>query len=226
MKTALAITALLFALLVIPALFRQAPKVPAQENADVLPWKVEALGDGNSRVFGLTVGKDTLLSLEQRFGKDHELALIAAPGEAGSVEIYFERLPEGFPGGRLIATADLDSDTVAAMKARAGKFSYMDSNTRKYPLAAEDRQTALNTRFRALAFIPAINLEEQTILDRFGPPAERIKGEGTTEHFLYPVKGLDVVFDSKGKELLQYVPPARFSALREPLAKRQADAGK
>lgn len=226
MKIALLITALLLALIVVPALFRDGPAPPEQLNADNLPWTVEALGDGRSRVFGLVLGNDTMRALEQRFGSDFQLALIAAPGEAGEVEIYFEQMPRGYPAGRIIATAGFSPEEVAAIKERAGKFNYMDSSTKQYPLAAADRELTLGTKIRALAFIPAANLDEKTIIDRFGPPAERIKGEGTTEHFLYPSKGLDVVLDTKGKELLQYVPPARFATLREPLAKRQAEAGK
>ena len=55
------------------------------------------------------------------------------------------------------------------------------------------------------------------ILERFGQPAERIRVGENLEHFLYPAKGLDVVLDSKGRELFQYVAPARFDALRAPL---------
>ena len=38
-------------------------------------------------------------------------------------------------------------------------------------------------------------------------------------HLLYPDKGLDVVVDGNGKELLQYVAPRDFAELREPLNK-------
>jgi hypothetical protein len=54
------------------------------------------------------------------------------------------------------------------------------------------------------------------ILERFGQPAERIRVNEHLEHLLYPAKGLDIVLDSKGRELLQYVAPARFEALRAP----------
>ena len=39
----------------------------------------------------------------------------------------------------------------------------------------------------------------------------------TRVHLLYPEKGLDVVVDAEGKELLQYVAPRDFALLREPL---------
>jgi hypothetical protein len=42
------------------------------------------------------------------------------------------------------------------------------------------------------------------------------------EHFLYPAKGLDLILDRKGKEVLQYVAPRDFARLREPLTARHA----
>ena len=62
-------------------------------------------------------------------------------------------------------------------------------------------------------------MDEAIILQRFGTPAERIRQGETLEHFLYPDKGLDLVLDSKGKEVLQYVAPADFARLRAPLGK-------
>jgi hypothetical protein len=56
-------------------------------------------------------------------------------------------------------------------------------------------------------------------VQRFGAPAERIRQGETLEHFLYPARGLDIVLDSKGKEVLQYVAPADFARLRAPLGK-------
>ena len=38
----------------------------------------------------------------------------------------------------------------------------------------------------------------------------------------HAAKGLDLVLDSKGRELLQYVAPARFDALRAPLLAQAA----
>ncbi len=72
----------------------------------------------------------------------------------------------------------------------------------------------------AIAFIPAANLDEAIVLQRFGAPDERIRADENREHFLYRAKGLDVQLDAKGKEVLQYVPPRDFARLRDPLVKR------
>ena len=82
--------------------------------------------------------------------------------------------------------------------------------------------TADRAPIRSIAFIPSTNLDEATILQRFGAPAERLRGGEHIEHFLYPARGLDVVLDAKGKELPQYVAPRDFARLRQPLAARPA----
>ena len=93
----------------------------------------------------------------------------------------------------------------------------MQSTTLKATLAEADLAAALAAPIRGLAFIPSAQLDEAVILERFGQPAERIRVNDHVEHLLYPTRGLDVVLDTKGRELLQYVAPARFDALRAPL---------
>ena len=39
-------------------------------------------------------------------------------------------------------------------------------------------------------------------------------------HWLYPVKGLDVVVREEGKEVLQYVAPREFERLARPLVEK------
>jgi hypothetical protein len=103
------------------------------------------------------------------------------------------------------------------MRERAVKSAFMDGTTRKYTLAAADLQTAMQAPIQSLSFIPQANLDEATAVGRFGQPAERVRSNDHVEHFLYPGKGLDLVLDTEGKELLQYVAPARFALLRAPL---------
>jgi hypothetical protein len=74
-------------------------------------------------------------------------------------------------------------------------------------------------RVKAVSVIPTVNLDEATIVQRFGQPGERIQVSEKRVHLLYPEKGLDVVVDGDGKELLQYVAPRDFALLREPLLK-------
>ncbi len=218
MKTALSVVALLLALIaalfVLPLVLHG--KDDSSEPSHGLPWQIDALYGGKSRVFHLILGESTLQDAKQALGNDLQLALIAAPNEAGAVEAYFDRINTGFITGKMIVTAEIPAETLVKMRERAIKQEYMESSTRRITLAREDLQLAMQSQIRAISFIPSINLDAGMVEQRFGTPAERIK-IGSLEHLLYPEKGLDVMLDTEGKELLQYVAPGRFAQLKEPL---------
>ncbi len=199
----------------------QKPDPAAQQVASVLPWQIEVLPNGASRVMGLTLGPagqaSTLADARQRWGQDMEVAIIAAPGEAGMLEAFVDPAAAGFITGKVVLTADLPANVIQGMRERALKAEFMESTTRKYKLTPEDLAEAMKAPLIAMSFIPQANLDEATVLARFGQPAERVRSNGHLEHFLYPAHGLDLSLDTEGKELLQYVAPAQFDRLVKPL---------
>lgn len=225
MKIALAIIVAALAILLGPVVWQFTHYQPQDVPSSGLPWQIETLPGGEAQVFGLTLGRSTLADARARFGTEMQLAVIAEPGEDGNVEGYYESVTAGFVAGKLIVTAELSPELIAGMRERAPKTQYMQSTTRRATLAPADEAAALAAPIRGLAFIPGAQLDEAVILERFGQPAERIRVNAHQEHLLYPGKGLDLVLDSKGRELLQYVAPARFEALRAPLL-AQAAGGK
>jgi len=184
-----------------------------------LPWQIETFSDGTSRVFGLTLARSTLADARQRFGQDVDIGIIAPPKETGTLEAYYYQVAAGPITGRIILVADLDQRVVAHLRARAVKSEYMESATRRYFLRQEDLPVALAAPIATLTFIPSVNLDERTVLGRFGAPSERVR-TGHVEHFLYPDRGLDLALDDKDKEVLQYVAPRDFARLRAPLMHR------
>ena len=204
MKIAIAIIVLALAILVGPAVWQFSRHTPQAVPTTGLPWQIETLPGGESKVFDLTLGHSTLADARKRFGDDMPLAVVAEPNESGNVEGYYENVTAGFVAGRLIVTADLPPAVIDAMRERS-------------PKTDSDFAAALAAPIRALSFIPAAQLDEDIVIQRFGQPTERIRVNEHVEHLLYPARGLDLVLDSKGKELLQYVAPARFEALRAPL---------
>lgn len=121
--------------------------------------------------------------------------------------------------GKMVLVADVGRETIAQLRQRAVKAEYMDSSTRKYILQQDDLAFAWRAPIAGITFIPAVSLDAETVLKRFGAPAERIRVDEQVEHFLYPQKGLDLMLDSQGKEVLQYVAPREFARLRAPLIK-------
>jgi hypothetical protein len=188
-----------------------------------VPWRVEPQSGGAIKVMGLTLAPDgvqgsTLQDAYNMWKDGMEIAIIAAPGEDGTLEAFVDPLAAGMISGKGVITAQLPKDQIKAMRERALRAEFMESTTRKYKLDPMDLQTALKAPISALSFIPQANLDEATIISRFGQPAERVRGNGHVEHFLYPDRGLDIALDTEGKELLQYVAPPLFDAqLRAPL---------
>lgn len=217
LKSILLFVALVVALLAAPLLFIADNRKPVEQAGEGMPWQIEALGEGYTRVFGLTPGASTLDAARARLGNDAEVALIVAPGETGSVEAFYQSVSAGGVTGKMVLTLETTRADREAMLKRAVKAEYMESTTRRITLADVDLQALKQARIVAIAFIPAAQLDEAVVLQRFGAPAERIRSSEHTEHFLYPAKGLDLRLDAKGKELLQYVAPREFARLRDPL---------
>jgi hypothetical protein len=221
LKVAAGVFVLLVATLLAQMLFappREAPPALTQG----MPWQIELPGPGQSRVFGLTLGggtASTLADARHLSAEAPKLALLAPQEAPPSLEAYFESVSFGALTGRLVLSIATTAADLEAIRARAAKTDHLDSGMRKYALQESDRDRAERMPLAAIAFIPSASLDEAVILQRFGTPAERIRQGETLEHFLYPAQGLDVVLDSKGKEVLQYVAPADFARLRAPLGR-------
>ena len=219
MKFALSLIALIIAALVLPFFL---PASGKQEGVDPnlnLPWQIDLDGQGGSRVFGVRPGVDTLAEVRLVLGSDVEIAIVAMPDEVGSLEAYYTQLPLGFVLAKVIVTVDTTPELIIAMRDRALKAVHMESTTRKIRLHPDDLALAERLPVKAISVIPTVNLDEVTVVQRFGPPGERVVVSEKRVHLLYPEKGLDILVDSDGKELLQYVAPRNFAVLREPLLK-------
>jgi hypothetical protein len=182
-----------------------------------LPWQIEVLPDGSTRVFGLHIGSSRLADAIEILGSDMELAIIAASDEVGNLEMYYGHYRAGLLSGKLVLQTDIDEQKIKNWRDNASKSEYMATGkAKKYMLSPDDLPMVLNEVIIGLTFIPAVNLDEEVILARFGEADRRVQSDGTV-HYLYPEKGLDVVYHEESKEILQYVTPDAFTQLVQPL---------
>ncbi len=182
-----------------------------------LPWQIETLPEGRSKVFGITLGQDTMLQVRERLGPDMQLAIINAAVNDHSLEMYYDRYTAGVLSGKLVLTADLAADKLVQMVERSTKTGYTKTGARKFRLHPDDLPLAWQAPVQAITFIPTVNLDRPTVIKRFGEPAEIIGSGEQTTHLLYPDKGLDLILNEDGKEILQYIAPREFFRLRDPL---------
>ena len=182
-----------------------------------LPWQIEILPDGHSKVFGLVPGVTTLQEAITVLGEEYELAIVESDASV-SLEMYFSDYRAGIMSAKLVLVAKTDAEELAYWQQRAAKVDYMASGSaKKYRLAAEDQPAALQSVLRSIACVPGVNLDDEILRKRFGEPAEQILAEQGLSYYLYPELGLVITLSDKTKEVLQYVAPYDFNSLRAPL---------
>jgi len=182
-----------------------------------LPWQIELLPDGTSKVFGVTLGQSTLGEAREQLGDDMELAIIVVAADDHGLEMFYSHYTAGVFSGKLIVAADIGPDTLEQLLDRAVNAEYLESGARKFHVNPDDLPVAYQAAVKSITFIPGIALDEQTALKHFGTPAETIRRSDQVAHLLYPGKGLDLTINKDGKDILQYVAPREFAELRDPL---------
>lgn len=188
-----------------------------QQSLTGLPWQIDTLDDGYTRVFNLQPGKSTLKQASQEFGDDMELAIVVQGQDAGSLEMYYGHYRVGLLGGKMVFAAGTDQAMLAQWRENAVGFEYMATgNAKKYYVSANDLDQALDSTIFSITFIPSVNLDEEVVTARFGTPDQRVVS-GTVVHYLYPEKGLAIAISEDTRDVLQYVQPADFSSLSVPV---------
>jgi hypothetical protein len=206
--------------------FNPVPAVRAPTAASGVPWAIEALPDGATRVFGLNLPGSTLLDAQAAWGDELQLALMASRDQPAALEAYVENYRRGPISGRLVLSASATPKAMSRWREHATKEQPVSADTRRIALRADDIADALRSPIVGVGFIPSAQIDAQTLRLRFGEPAQRVTGAGQAEHWLYPDQGLAILFDPQGRELLQYVAPADFERrLRAPLLKALPPAG-
>jgi hypothetical protein len=98
----------------------------------------------------------------------------------------------------------------------SGKPEKLPSRAIKYPL--DDLKHEMSDRkILSLTYIPKSSVDRELLLRFFGKPDEVISLNENIEHWLYPHKGLDVMFNRQGKEMFQYTTLADFERMRQKL---------
>ncbi len=184
-----------------------------------LPWQIELLEDGSTKIFGLQPGKSLLTDALEILGDDMDIAIIVATNsdDVGNLEMYYGHYKAGLLSGKLILQTSASKQDIKRWRENSPKFEFMPTGrAKKHILLDDDLPQVLEETILGITFVPAVNLDEKTILARFGEPAQRIELAGVI-HFLYPEKGLDIALHEESKEVLQYVAPDAFDKLVLPL---------
>lgn len=222
-----AVAVVLAAVLWLPMLQPAAPD--PSDGAGRLPWQVQVRPDGGLRVLGLTVGgpqADSLDGAQALWPQEvMKIAVLANRDAAPALEAFLDAVRVGGLQGKLVLTARVDAATLAAWSERATQRDTLPSGAHRLTLAAADLDAARRSPLAGAVFLPAARLDEATLLQRFGPGAQRLTTPDGAVHLLYPGIGTAITLDSSGdaRPVVQYAPPAEFEArLHAPLRQSAA----
>ncbi|MFN3785954.1 MAG: hypothetical protein ACK4RS_03840, partial [Thiothrix sp.] len=183
-----------------------------------LPWQVTASAAGNPQVFGVEVGVTTLKGLIEHLRSFPELAVFAHENGKRSLEAYFGTQRLGVFEAKLIAELQADSQTLNSFQQNATQRAGMASGMWKHTLTEADVSKADGLVINKLIYLPSIDYEPDIITARFGEPSQRLPTQQAgTELWVYPAKGLLLLYSSDGGEILYYTTPALYPALQQEL---------
>jgi hypothetical protein len=208
MKIPLVILAVVAVLLGAFYLLAPAPDPDAVVTRTDLPWQVEVLPDGTSRVFDLHLGEATLDDAIGKFGPYENMAVFQSEAGKRSLEAYFGKVSFGPLEARVVTALDVPDDELEALVDRAVERKGSPTGDWKFMLDAAD-QGALRARtLRSVTYIPTYRgLEADFFRERFGEPgAWKTLGKHAVQWF-YPDRGLSMVLDTRGQEALEFVVP-------------------
>lgn len=182
------------------------------------PWQVSILADGKSSVFGVVLGETSLQEVDTILKSKPIMALFELNNKL-TLEAYYKSVSLGGLIGSFIFTLNVSDEQLNKIKKESHKQKRAENNGMRYDLDKPASDKSKSLIVKNLIYVPTVQLNEKTIVQRFGKPTYKIKLK-TKEvgwHYLYPEKGLDLIFKEEGKEVLQYVLPRNFNLLLEPL---------
>ncbi|MCP3866730.1 MAG: hypothetical protein GY703_01250 [Gammaproteobacteria bacterium] len=182
-----------------------------------LPWLIQIDPEGFPTIFGLTLEKSTLADAREIFQQKGKTNLFVSPDNELAFETYFEKLYLSGLRASMVLTLSVDDQTATRIYERGLRISQLGTGSKKVKLAEPDVEALGQAPVAHITYIPGSNLEPELIANRFGEPQRRIGEASGVTHWLYPDRGLDIAVNPDGKEVFQYISPANFHKLVQPL---------
>lgn len=188
------------------------------QQPEDLPWQVTLNAEGNPQVFHLDIGKVTLKEVIERLHSFPEMAVFAHESGKRTLEAYFGTQRVGLFEAKIIAELQAEPAQLDSFHTNNTKREGMASGQWKYTLAEADVKIANDLRVQRLIYMPVINYEPEIVVARFGEPEERVaSSEAGVEYWFYPSKGLAILMNTDGKEILYYTGQHDYAALKQGL---------
>ncbi len=211
----LIIGSLFFALLGFGALKFMFSGVEVKYKA-TLPWLVSTKSDGTTHILGVDIGDATFKELMFKLKLLAEPALFEAPNGDLTLEAYFGKKKFGIFEARLVVEMDAEKALLKKMLKEQVDKDSTPSNHWKYGLSVKNTKLANDLRVWRLVYLPIPDFEPKQ-MKLFGEPDEKIQVSESAQYWLYPNRGMALLWDTEGKEIFYYVANKDFDRLKKSL---------
>ncbi len=179
-----------------------------------LPWDITVHPDGTSSVFGMNLGKDSLLEFKRLYDKKADLAIFLDPDKHATLEAYFGSTNVGALTANVALVAKVDQKLLQDWISHNPESpDPTPSGAWKYSMSDAQVREAQNFPVESITYKPSADYSEDLIERHFGKPAQTIVIDPNTQFWLYPAKGLVITVNPQGKDLFQYISPKDFGVL-------------
>jgi len=180
--------------------------IPSKQTPAPMPWETTVMDDGNVQVFGIHLGNTSFKQVQQLFKSYGKTAIFNQEGYDPTIEAYFESVNMGGLSAKIVLNLLVNEQQIEAMLNSAMQSKLQPSGARRYELSNEDHARVLDSVISAITYIPSVKLNEQMVLERFGPASEVQQSTSQTGLIIWQYSniGLSVTFNTGEKTVLQY----------------------
>lgn len=194
------------------------PEPGQVQRFENLPWQVEVRDSGHSEVLGMVLGQTTLADLDGRRLPVPDIRLFVDPNGGRSAEAFFQnaRIPPF--EANLVMLLDVGEDGLDRLWAQRTSERPMPSGARRYGLSDAALREMGRVPVVELSYVPRARWDRELLLERFGEPASRLRLDDEQEYWLYPERGLAIMFPlGRGRVQMHYVTLSRWETVLDRL---------
>ncbi len=174
-------------------------------------WDITQPTLDSIQVFGITLNKTTLQQAQKILNKPAKIALIKdIELSSYSIEAYFGEVTPGHLSGHCIVTLVISKEQMLDFEQRSIEKKVRHNGSLFFTLSPTDNQIAQTSKIKTITFIPYVTFTPALIDKYFGQPSIQLTENTTTQHYLYPKKGLDITLYTEQPPVFQYISPPYF----------------
>jgi hypothetical protein len=169
-----------------------------------LPWQSKVNASGQTEIYNLVIGSSSFQDAIRTFGKDLEVSLFKNQDESFQLEAFYNNIEIAQIRGQLIVELLMSENQLSFLQNNIKSSEKLPTGNEKFELNLFAKSSLRNLTIKKIVFIPKTDIAPSTIIDRFGK-ADKISSDAQgVEYWLYPEKGLRIIYDANGKEMMEY----------------------